>query len=892
MNVAVRRAEESMRKFREQPDMKTSDHWLVDPLHSTWGSDLSRLDLAEALTGVKLPDLKSLDPTSKYAHNFIKELSRTDPGCIIIPGFNKDFNKVLPSKSSVLDHLVAITRAAGTWKIPTYSTLKNLASVRQPTEEEINKIDVRVHSFVHDPTSNINTLSDWIMKKFQKSEEERPIGVVGMAVLAMTCTQDDFIEVTSPDTRDKVVKFKTADHPDVEAAPSRIPVKFVIGDGISWCAIFQHSVHRISTGYYKMVNSGIPKEFLQLLNRIPAFTGQYIKSDVLDMEDWIRASTGESSFRFKAFIEIQSLATLAGYNCVKSDTSVLPFLAAGVTTFRFFEWTEDFWRHDWSSIPFQIRWDILSQLRCYTYEYITFLYALLYEILPDPEVITHLTRMTSLELADWWATYIVFTLNATTPQSQATRTAQQTREDLINTLTKNTSDGARAGEPPYRIKQFACLLGNWPPLTKGGPRYLHPVRNHFLVQYQIFGTLQVPGFENMFKRPLNPFMADYARYGFSQDRIIRLNTNAPVPSQTTSLHLECHPMIKPQTANILVSDISFQVLHDEAARVRRPVRDILLEWVRFNVNRVRHLFELVERDQDLADLIYPHYEKIRLIYMNIGTSNPFDVRSLEERLAASRTRETQDIKDKLAKVNETLADLKEAKFNLELAVDLLEDDEYRGHKSDRTEYRDYSMAVPSLRHIRKKRFRPIRPQQIIPPLHERIAARQVKIPAPSLPMGDPTWIDEAEFAPIISDTYLASSRARGRSTNRTDLYTFKRSCPQNVRQRSRSAPRKRRRQQSRSKSRSQSRPRSQPSKFEQENQVTSEADEGRNSGKAGNTTPSPAESPSGFPRSPSIAIDYPSPPHKMEENEQEDNDHDDIHILSETLANTSVDRSN
>ena len=862
-----------MRRHREKPNIRTSDHCLVDPLNSSWGSyEINRVDLAGALTGESLPEEKTLDEYSKYAYKFIKELSKSDPGSIIIPEFYEDANKVMPEKSSVLDHLLAISRAPGTWKLPTYKTLKALASERQPTEDVISKIETRIHTFSQDSDAQIREISNWIMKKFQATEEERPIGVVAMALITMQCSQEDYNQVTSPSSRGEVVKFKTHEHPESKETPNRIPIKFILGDGISWCAVFQYSVHKISTGYHKMLNSGVPQEFLQLLDKIPAFTGHYIKSDVLDIEDWVKTTSDDPNFRFKPFVDVQSIATLAGYNCVQTDTTILPYLAAGILTFRFFDWHEDFWRHDWATIPFQVRWDVLSQLRSYTYGYLTFLYALLYEILPDPEVVAHLTRKTTLELADWWSTYVASTLNATTPPAQDGRTSKQSRQELINTLTKNTTQGERAGEAPYRVRHFSCLLGSWPPLTKGGARYLHPVREHFLAQYQVFAALPIDGFEHMFSRQLNPFMADYARFGLSQGDIINLDKNSPVPSRTTSLHLECHPSIKPRTAKLLLPDISLESMQDEAARTGRPVRDLILEWVRLNVNRIKHLFDIVQSSPDLADLIYPHYEKIRCMHMNLGACNPTEIDFLNQRLTFSRERESAEIREKLAKVNDTLADLNEAKINLELAVDLLDSDRIRGLRSDRTEYRDYSMAVPSLRHIRKKRFKPTRPQQIVPPLYRRLSSRRTSIPVPDLPFGEPSWTEGAELAPQVPDSALASSRARGRSIVRSDLYTFKRSTPSSVRHRSRSTSRKRGRYNSRQKSRSKSRSRAgnqrsnqqlPPSKFTPERTET------------GNQSPDTS-----FPRSPSICIDYPSP--------RQDPQDEDVQTVAESMAQASV----
>ena len=833
-----------MRAFRDRTDLNPSRSWLIDPLSHTWGGQLSRADMLEAISGVKYSE-KQDSNDSTILKKFIRKINRTSPAVILVPEFTRKIEDVLPAKAAVLDHLIALSKAAGTWKIPTHNTLEELALSRQPTEEVLSKIETRIFTLGKDKPEKITAISEWLFKKFQKTEEIRPIGVVGIGLISFECTRQEYTSLSQENTRGQSFEFRTTESGETDDTPGRIPIKIVLSDGITWCVVFQHEVRRISRGVFKMENVGVPDQLVTLLKKIPAVTGHYVKHDVLDLEDWVRACTGDEKFAFNAFVDVQALATLAGFNCAKVDSTILPFLAAGIVAVRFYDWQEETWKNNWKDLPYHLQWDLLAQMRCYTYEYTTFLYSLLYEVLPDSDVITQLTRSTTFEIVDWWAALIVSVLNGVYPPTRKDRDSILNRQRLIHSLVVNAQDGTKTKQTPYRVQQMTSLLGDWPPITKGGARFLRTTREHFLTQYLVFQNLQLPGFENLFSRSITPVMRIYARFGTQQELICGLNQRSAVNQRDTSLHLECHPALKSRMIDLRITDLSYKALHDEGERLSRPLRDLILEWFRLNINRIPHLFDVLTEDQTAADVMYPYYEKIRVMFMNLGRSNPIVVQDLEARLEQSRHREHAQINEKLEKVQSNLKELQEAEKELLSAIDLIRSDDTRGSKSDRTEYRDHSTSIPTLKHIKKKRPNNRQSHQVVPPLHQRAKQNDAPILPPELPRGNPSWVERQELVPAPPDNSIATMRSRYRSTTRPELHTFRKLT---------STSRHNRRSSSRNR-RSSHRSRS-PARRSRSPCPGSSSSKSTRTQRIESPTSSRNES---LPRSPRIYLDYPSP---------------------------------
>ena len=476
------------------------------------------------------------------------------------------------------------------------------------------------------------------------------------------------------------------------------------------------------------------------------------------------------------------------------DSTTMSFLVAGIGFFRFFNWTEDFWIQPFQECRGEARREVWGSLKaCYAI-YATFLFSLLYEVYPDADIVCQVTRTTSSEFTDYWSALVVSVLTATGVSEKA-MIESATRQQLCQSIRFLKNDTKLSSEAPFRVKKFIQLLGPWAPISKGGPRFLPIVREHFFTQHQIVKEFPLPSFEYVFEQVLQPYHKYYGRFGRSADRIASLDNSLPVTDRTASIHLVQHPELRAGTINLNLGErLSYRILTDKAKEARRPMRDVILEWSRFNVDRLPRLFIMLAENQDLLDLFSPYYENMRILHMNLGHLPPVRVQILEDRMEANRLSDKEKYRVKMQRLDETLVSLNTHKKTLQSAMDMMSSDEQRAFRTNRVEHRELTASIPSLRQHWKAKSKKTVGQIVknpnVLPLDQRILQHLEPVPAPPPPPGRPSWSDSGEVQRQVPNTTRALKRARSRSSARESTPAYQSRAPPRQRGRSRSRGRK------------------------------------------------------------------------------------------------------
>ena len=119
---------------------------------------------------------------------------------------------------------------------------------------------------------------------------------------------------------------------------------------------------------------------------------------------------------------------------------------------------------------------------------------LLKELFPDPEVVCNLMAVDQREVAHWFGSWLVQSVRGLDVDWDAVERAR-TRKELMGALVRKSED-VNVNFPRV-LSLWGQLLGGYPLLVHGGARYLHPVRVHFKVQYQILGMMRPPGWAEL-----------------------------------------------------------------------------------------------------------------------------------------------------------------------------------------------------------------------------------------------------------------------------------------------------------------------------------------------------------------------------------------------------------
>ena len=553
-----RHSEDHLRQMRATPCDQPSRSWLVDPLGSTWGGGVTRGDYVEAMSKMRIGETPDPQHDVRVSRAFYARFKEDDT--ILFPKLAPN-QAMLPGSSSILDQLKKIASQPGTWKIPTESELGKMVSHRQLTDAALNNVDCRQFDLQTGDADRLDSLIDWAMEKLEESERQMPIGVVPCAVAALQVKHEDYNQICAPKFRGKDVNVQS-DLSNYEGEKEWLPIKIVVGNGVDWCLVFEYSISEMTDDTYTIKNVALPPAFVSFMKKLPAITGFHAPTSAVELEDWLQRSTGDPEVRVSAAVDLPCLARLAGWKCNGTESTTMALITTGMGYFRFYKWTEPFWTRPFHLINREFHKDIIGYIKVIYTAYRTLLYTLLYDTLPDADIIMNITRKTSEEFADFWSTFIVYVLNYTMVDKQEARNAA-TRQQLCNSIKVMLFNG-EMGETPFRVKLFSQLIGPWPTLTKGGPRFLQIVREQFLIQHGILKSLPLPKFEDFFDQEIRPAHRYYARFGLEIELITSLRQGTPITDSRASLHLVQHPILQRAAIKLDMRRLSYKTLADKA----------------------------------------------------------------------------------------------------------------------------------------------------------------------------------------------------------------------------------------------------------------------------------------------------------------------------------------
>ena len=739
--------------------------WLVPSGRIAWGTDLRDDALAHRLLNTEIPRNPTLAEKLKIERSLYLTLKshKGQRNDLLVPEVDDGEEPILPGKCSLLDRLIVQKEAGMTWRCPTAKTLIALSDNRIVPHSVLESVPTKVYTIGYDKPAKVVELKDWMMKKFGESEKILPTGVLPIKVYSLRLSRSDFKKVLDPEFAGDEITITEMYEGD---NPRYLPLKIFIGNGTTFMLVIQLHITKLDRmakhgGRFKVKNTTIPDELVDLLETLPAITKHHINMDVQDLKEFIRTSRPDREFKLNASVDLACLATLAGYAHHKISMTLMSYLVYGGVYRDNFDGTEHVWSELWETINGLYKKQAVLNLRVTYSIFSILLHTLLASTFPDVDICTQLTRTTPLEFTDWFTTFIIFTLDKTVFRSECGPRFPESYEDLYARIQK-LEDGV-----PERIILFSKLPGKWPSMTEGGPRYLIEVRNHFLYQYTTLQTAILPEFESLFKYAADDFTRAYARYGYTLEDLYKLDFCRSLKF-TDPVFLVQHPDLAVAALRLDVeTDISFDAMKNESTRTRRLKRHLIEEWGRYNVERISRLFQQIEARRDLQTIFYGFYEKLRLIFRNLATPNPREIGVLEDKLKKSIRIESIDTHRRLESVEQQIDQLQRDRANLLDTLEQIKEIDEKALKVDRTSYRTTMKAVGSAKNLKSKAKKDA--TALIAHKKFRKASCQVDETPPLFNLC--SWRDEEEDKSLPS-TSEARIRARSRSATRVNAHTL------------------------------------------------------------------------------------------------------------------------
>ena len=137
----------------------------------------------------------------------------------------------------------------------------------------------------------------------------------------------------------------------------QIPVRIMVGDGISWCLMItiQAEPKIIDTGARRKVQTHMIKKFevqpeiIELIRSLPLVTGVGIKNDVTIIENHYSLYSGVK-VEMAGFLELGSLLVLSGWGAVNANMPVIHALVVGTILNKISSCGDGTWGLPWDKI--------------------------------------------------------------------------------------------------------------------------------------------------------------------------------------------------------------------------------------------------------------------------------------------------------------------------------------------------------------------------------------------------------------------------------------------------------------------------------------------------------------------------------------------------------------
>ena len=742
--------DEAQRCLKKMRSVRTLDsaQFLFSKLNTKWGPDHHQLNqktisrsMASSASAQDATSDKDTETSLDMLMTFINNSAVNSAVFPVIMG-RKD---TIPGAIPLLDIIRAHISKPDTWKFPTIKVANMWAINRGISDHIGDNVDIREVVIGLTPNSDVIKIRQWAEDQFTQSENASPIGVLPCTIKYMPMTTHDVIRLGRPSLLGRTIPLQHSDDPPLEAEkhnftdrngspiPNRwikFPAKFVIGDGLNWLLIISTDITKGRSNYRCTIAPPQPA-LLELLHQLPPLTGPGIKFALVQFENILSQLAG-FRIRLPNFIELPSLATLAGWNMQTTSFDALSLITLGTPQYSLFPTTSNRWSPRFSELPAQLKTLIIAEAKSAFMIYNCFLISLREEVLPDPEIWCFLTNSQQRSVLTWWADWVTATLRGITVSPEAA-TKASTRQQLLESLRAVDPSGQILDHPPYRIKLINIMIRGAATLTRGGCRFLHVERERALTNFAIAANEPIPASQHLFKNAITDAKIMYAR--FDQYNVHALDAKLPVPSSSANVALAHHPKLPYPKVEIDVTKISVDYMLDIFRKLRRSQTEGILEWARENPSKIDDLFKAFSKSDMIAKKFRAVYDPVRLIGLRVLNIHPQEVPFCEQNLTkhmnnavaaqekiisgfdqqiSALDRQMSDLDQQILELKLQQEGIQESKQEAVQALDTLMGDVRKYKSIDRSKWRGPAQPPPR---------EPRRPDQEPLTVHDRVGAK-------------------------------------------------------------------------------------------------------------------------------------------------------------------------
>ena len=543
----------------------------------------------------------------------------------------------LPAEAPLLDYLVEEYEKVDGWKYPRLEDLKFYQANRGLNLDMLKQVEVRELVCGVSSREEILEVGEWIRERYASDQEKFGTGVVSFDVEDVKTTFYDTLRMAGKiqiPGGEAVLRKKV----ETEAVYGylkddwrQVPAKIMFGNGVSWTCLISLGLEVDERYQYIVKKMVIQPEILDLIRDLPVVTGLAIRRDVQGVEEFYSLISGEEVIMERGFVDLTSLAILAGYKLQARNMTAMGVQVMGTLLNKTVSTADDCWGFRWADIPKCLQCYALGDIKFGFITYSVLAGVLLRDVFPDPDVVCRYLKCDQSTAVDWFLEFVLNSLE-TVEFHQAVEELAETREEMISSLRRRDSRGKLCDSPPSFIRLWLELLGSWPSITFGGCRYLLQCRQWFLVQVRVLARAKVRWTDGRVLELPEEGNLEYSRFGLSMEDIGEQSWSQPV--------IGARGMVRPP--GIRIKLLEFDVSSTKPCEIGRKCtmlgrnqRWSLLEWARLNPGLLRTFFVRMVRDTGFQVHYANLYDGMRLMYKRILDMEAPRVRRVEESLTKS-----------------------------------------------------------------------------------------------------------------------------------------------------------------------------------------------------------------------------------------------------------------
>ena len=596
----------------------------------------------------------------------------------------ESLRNLLPAGAPLLDFLSCTMERADDWNLPGRAEVDFWSHERGITMKILDQVEVKEIIVGRSTEDEIDQITSWFWDHYAKDQKILPTNVVSMDVEEIKVTLYDTLRIAGRIPFKKGQLMSRREEKSIKGQPEdrmqQLPVKVMLGNGLNHALMVSLDLFRDAKGRYVLNQVRAPDSIIKFFSLLPVCTGVAVKHDVEGVIKFYSLITN-LEVTMKGFIEVSSIALVAGYAMQSRNMNAVAMQILGVVMNKMCSTADNLWGVRWRDIPDSLKVYAIADLKIGHLSYCVLASIILRDYVPDPEIFLFYTEKFDQWLpANWFLNLLVTTLEGTEIHESSYKTAVS-RSDLVKCLRfRYSEDSVLMDEAPPRVLLWNRTRGEWPSLTRGGCRFLHQCRSWFLEIVRVWNQQGLRWDIGVRLPSMSRDLMQHASFKISPIQIAACNfKEATVLSsgllRPKSLKIKCLDMIPGSVKSFAIGK--------QCKKQNREQIPFMLEWARENPTMISDFLRRMGSDIEFQKFYRHLYDPMRHMFRRIFNCEALTVifmegvllktiknKFKEESACTSRLREELKIREQRMSYLEDLVECGDDTLRARWAADL------------------------------------------------------------------------------------------------------------------------------------------------------------------------------------------------------------------------------